>query len=194
MSKSAVIRLSKKNFFLLLICFLTLIGLCASIVPIQRMIYPVRFSNTVEEMAAQCDIPPSLIYAVIHTESKFDSAAVSSANAKGLMQITDETYFWAIKRAGEEASTHDPDDLYNPEINIRTGCYILVLLSEQFSNTETVLAAYNAGQGRVSKWLEDPACSHDGQTLVHIPYEETANYVHRVINTQKKYQTLYNIP
>lgn len=193
MSKSVIIRLSKRNFFLLFICFLILIGLCVSIVPIQRMIYPVRFSDTVEEMAAQCGIPPSLIYAVIHTESKFDSTAVSSANAKGLMQITDETYFWAIKRAGEEASTHNPDGLYNPEINIRAGCYILVLLSEQFNNTETVLAAYNAGQGRVSQWLKDPACSNDGQTLVHIPYEETANYVHRVINTQKKYQTLYNI-
>lgn len=193
MSKNIVIRLPKKKLFLLLICILALIGLCASVLPIQRMIYPIHFRDIVEEMATQFDIPPSLIYAVIHTESRFDSAAISSANAKGLMQITDETYLWALRRAGEEVTALNPDNLYNPEINIHTGCYILVLLSEQFDNIETVLAAYNAGQGRVNQWLQDPTCSIDGQTLIHIPYEETANYVRRVINTQKKYQTLYNI-
>lgn len=194
MRKGFVLHLSKKRLILFLIALLVFALVGVLIRPIQRSIYPIRFRETVEETAEKCSIPPSLIYAVIHTESKFDSAAMSSANAKGLMQITDETYLWAIKRAGEAASTHDPDDLYDPEINIRTGCYILVLLSEQFDNIETVLAAYNAGQGRVNKWLKDPACSNDGQTLTHIPYEETANYVHRVINTQKMYQKLYNIP
>ena len=159
--------------------------------PIAKLIYPMKYSESVEAMSVQCNLPPSLIYAVIYTESKFNPDATSSANAKGLMQITDDTYRWACKRAGEESTT--PDDLYAPDSNIRIGCYVLSLLYEQFNETETVLAAYNAGQGRVREWLKDPNYSKDGVTLYNIPYEETENYVRRVINTQKKYQKLYNI-
>ena len=57
-----------------------------------------------------------------------------------------------------------------------------------------MLAAYNAGQGRVHSWLSDPAYSDDGVTLHTIPYEETADYVRRVLRTQKRYQQIYNIP
>ena len=88
----------------------------------------------------------------------------------------------------------DPENLFIPQTNIRYGCYILTLLSQQFADTETVLAAYNAGQGKVSQWLKDPAYSEDGTILTHIPYEETEDYVRRVINTQHKYQKIYNIP
>lgn len=156
--------------------------------------YPLKYEDTVTKVAEEFDLDPSLVYAVIHTESKFDPEALSSANAKGLMQITDDTYFWALRRAGEEASTHDPDDLFVAETNIRTGCYILVLLSEKFDSMETVLAAYNAGQGRVQEWLDNPDYSKDGVTLEHIPYEETAEYIRRVLTAQKRYQQLYNIP
>ena len=158
---------------------------------IEKLIYPMEFVADVELNAEHYDFPPSLIYAIIHTESKFNPEAISTADAKGLMQITDDTYRWACKRAGEESTT--PDDLYNPASNIRIGCYVLSLLYEQFTETETVLAAYNAGQGRVREWLSDPAYSKDGKTLYNIPYEETENYVRRVINTQAKYQKLYNI-
>ncbi len=163
-----------------------------AIEPIERIIYPIEYQKQVQILSDEFDFSPSLIYAIIHTESKFDQHATSSAGAKGLMQITDDTYRWACKRAGEEAST--PDELYDPDTNLRVGCYVLSLLYEQFAETETVLAAYNAGQGRVREWLSNPAYSKDGKTLYNIPYEETENYVRRVINTQKKYQTLYNIP
>lgn len=175
---------------LAILLVLLILGYCA-IEPIQRAIYPIKYSDTVEEMAEQCNLPPSLIYAVIHTESKFDPSAISSAGAKGLMQITDDTHRWACKRGGVDASTSEK--LYDPDTNIRVGCYVLSLLYQQFPETETVLAAYNAGQGRVHEWLSDPSYSQDSETLTHIPYEETENYVRRVINTQKKYQAIYNI-
>lgn len=153
--------------------------------------YPMEYEDIVNQAAEEFSLSPSLIYAVIHTESKFDPSAVSSADAKGLMQITDDTYTWAMKRAGEHPTT--PEDLYDPEVNIRVGCYVLVLLSEQFDTVETVLAAYNAGQGRVREWLNDPNYSSDGVTLSHIPYEETAEYIRRVLTAQKRYQRLYAI-
>lgn len=153
--------------------------------------YPLKYEDTITAVAKEFDLDPSLVYAVIHTESKFDPNALSSANAKGLMQITDATYRWAQKRAGEKEST--PDDLFDPKFNIRCGAYILVLLSEQFENTETVLAAYNAGQGRVREWLDNPDYSSDGVTLSHIPYQETAEYIRRVLKTQQRYQQIYKI-
>ena len=159
---------------------------------VEKKLYPIVYEDIVMEMAEEYNLEPSLVFAVIRTESKFDKNAVSSAQAKGLMQITDDTFLWAQKRANQEEL--DSENLFIPRTNIQYGCYIITLLSQQFSDNETVLAAYNAGQGNVSQWLQDPAYSEDGVTLKHIPYEETEDYVRRVINTQKKYQKLYNIP
>lgn len=154
-------------------------------------IYPIKNDTFVETYAEEYGLDPSFVYAVIHTESKFDPDAVSPAGAKGLMQITDDTFRWAQQRCGENLT--DSDVLFQPATNIRYGCFILSFLSQEFEDTETVLAAYNAGRGRVQKWLSDPAYSSDGKTLSNIPYEETATYVRRVLTAQKRYQQLYNI-
>ncbi|MBQ8683194.1 MAG: lytic transglycosylase domain-containing protein [Clostridia bacterium] len=159
---------------------------------LQETLYPIRYADLVEEAAATYDVPISLVYAVIHTESEFDPDAVSSAEAKGLMQLTDETYHWALHRAGL-AEEYAPEDLLDPAINIRYGVYVLSLLREQFPHTETLLAAYNAGQGHVREWLADPACSADGKTLSTIPYPETETYIKRVLSAREQYQSLYDL-
>ncbi len=155
-------------------------------------IYPLEHQQLVEAAGQEHSIPTSLIYAIIHTESSFVETALSTAEAKGLMQLTDATFRWALNRAGE-SDRYTPEDLYDPAINIRYGVYVLALLREQFESTDTVLAAYNAGQGRVREWLKDPAFSADGVHLDSIPYKETADYVQRVTAAQKRYQTLYDI-
>lgn len=185
-------RATKTFFIFLLIALIVLPIILISSEPIQNQIYPLKYSTSVEAVAEKYNFPPSLIYAVIHTESKFNPNALSSANAKGLMQITDETYQWACRRIGQEAT--DSAALFDPETNIAYGGLILSLLRERFGDMETALAAYNAGQGKVTEWLKNPSYSQDRKTLTHIPYEETENYVRRVINTQEKYQKLYNIP
>lgn len=190
--KKRLRRATKTSLIFLLIALILLPIFLFSSEPIQNQIYPLKYSTIVESVAEEHRFPPSLIYAVIYAESKFNPNALSSANAKGLMQITDETYQWACNRIGKEAT--DSDSLFDPKTNITCGGLILRLLVDRFENIETALAAYNAGQGKVTKWLSDPAYSKDGKTLTHIPYAETENYVRRVINTQKKYQTLYNIP
>ncbi len=156
-------------------------------------VYPRQYTAEVTAASEKFGIEPSLIYAVIHTESRFRPQVTSSAGAKGLMQITDNTLEWALSRAGEKGK-YSPEDLYDPQVNIHYGVYVLTLLGEQFQNTETILAAYNAGQGRVSEWLADPAYSADGVHLDTIPYSETADYVERVQSARKLYQELYNIP
>lgn len=192
MTKGYVFRLSPKILILLSVVLAIVLLAVFLYQPIMRWIYPLRYESLVMEMADKQEIPPSLIYAIIYTESKFDKYARSSANAIGLMQITEDTYRWVCQRTGEEFL--EADSLYDPHTNITCGVALIRLLYERFSDTETMLAAYNAGQGNVSEWLANPAYSHDGVTLFHIPYEETEDYVHRVINTQKTYQKLYNIP
>jgi len=61
-------------------------------------IYPTDYQQEVETAASEFGVSPSLVFAVIHTESQFDAAAVSSAGAKGLMQLTNDTFQWALRR------------------------------------------------------------------------------------------------
>lgn len=151
--------------------------------------YPLHYSEHVSAYAAEFELPESLVYGVIHTESRFDPEAVSSAGAKGLMQITDPTFEWILSKLGETTG-----DVFDPQTNIRCGTKTLAILSDEFDHTETILAAYNAGIGNVTKWLSNSDYSHDGVTLHTIPFAETRDYVARVLQAQKMYQTLYEIP
>lgn len=154
-----------------------------------RSSYPLSYIDQVNFYADQFELPPSLVYGVIYTESHFDPDAVSSAGAKGLMQLMDSTFEWVLEMLGEEDG-----DVFDPETNIRCGTKVLDILNDELENTETVLAAYNAGIGNVRKWLQDSQYSNDGKTLHTIPFPETREYVMRVLEAQKMYQTLYEIP
>ena len=157
-----------------------------------KAVYPIQYADEVQAAADEFGIDPHLIFAIIHTESDFNPDALSSADAKGLMQLTDDTYQWAVERENTGAAA-DPQNLFDPAVNIRYGVYVLTLLGEQFHNVDTILAAYNAGQGRVREWLADPDYSKDGTTLHTIPYPETADYVRRVQQARRYYQRLYTI-
>ena len=157
-----------------------------------KAVYPIQYADEVQAAADEFGIDPHLIFAIIHTESDFNPDALSSADAKGLMQLTDDTYQWAVERENTGAAA-DPQNLFDPAVNIRYGVSVLTLLGEQFHNVDTILAAYNAGQGRVREWLADPDYSKDGTTLHTIPYPETADYVRRVQQARRYYQRLYTI-
>jgi soluble lytic murein transglycosylase len=156
-------------------------------------VYPLQFTDEVTAASEEFSVEPSLIYAIIHTESSFQPQATSSVGAKGLMQLTDSTLEWALSRAGEKGK-YSPADLYDPSVNIHYGVYVFSLIRELYDNTDTTLAAYNAGIGRVGGWLKDPAYSTDGVHLELIPYPETDEYVQRVLASRKQYQKLYNLP
>lgn len=185
-----------KKFACFCVFFMALIGgivgLSATYRYYMKALYPTHHADLVLDAAEEYKIEPSLIYAVIHTESHFDSAAVSPANAKGLMQLTDDTFRWALTRSGE-GSKYSAQDIFQPSINIRTGVYVLSLFREQFKETDTALAAYNAGQGRAEDWLKNPLYSADGVHLHTIPYPETEQYIQRVLTAQKRYQRIYHI-
>lgn len=176
---------------------LLLVALAASAVLLRfgcdrylRAAYPDTYRDTVLAAAEEYDLPPSLIFAVIHTESSFRPDAVSTAGAVGLMQVTEDTLDWAVMRTNGDTSL-TVNDLTDPTVNIHTGACVLSLLSDMFQNGDTVLAAYNAGMGNVKEWLSDSRYSADGVTLDAIPFEETDRYVAKVRHAQNIYQKLY---
>lgn len=183
-----MIRFIKKVFTLAVtLALLLTFGYCV----VLPRILPLKYQDVVERYAAENRLEESLVYAVIFCESHFEPEAVSSADAKGLMQVTKETGWWAAEQMGLSPETID---LTDPETNIRIGCWYLRWLYEKFDGVQdTALAGYNAGHGNVAKWLANEEMSRDGITLDEIPYEETKSYVKRVELAEKLYRLVYRL-
>ena len=182
--------------FLLLVVVAAAVGAVVYFSPIykevqKKIFYPTKYGDIVEQEAEKNDLDPNLVYAIIKTESGFDPMALSHAGAKGLMQLTDETFGWMIDVTGS-TEEYSAEDLYDPQINIKFGCVLLKRLMLYYENSDTALCAYNAGIGNVSGWLEDTEYSADGITLTKIPFPETENYIKKVNSALKMYRELYN--
>ena len=155
---------------------------------------PEEYAPYVEQYAAEYGVPTDLVWAVIKTESGFDSSAVSSKGAVGLMQMMPATFEWLTEDILRDY--HGVGMLYDPETNIKYGTYYLSRLYNRFSDWDTALAAYNGGEGNVSEWLKDKNYSDDGIKLKtdKIPdeFSETKNYVKKVNKALENYKKLYN--
>ena len=193
-SKRLPARVHVTAAILLLIPVLLAAALCIGVAMdetterVYNRFYPLKYVGLVELAAERWDIPQSVIYGVIHTESCFDENALSHANAIGLMQMTDDTYDWIYFLRREECPPHDTMGI--PAYNIDAGAFLLSWLYKQYGRWDTVYAAYNAGYARVNKWLEDPAISENG-VLVNIPINETAQYVKRCTEAEEIYREVY---
>jgi len=156
---------------------------------LEHAAYPREYEEYVAAASVRYGLPEALIYAVIRTESSFEAEAVSSADAMGLMQITRDTFFFVNSK--DKRGDLSLDLLFDPAVNIDTGAYFLSWLIRDFGNTDTAIAAYNAGRGNVRKWLSDDRYSRDGRTLYEIPFSETKNYVRKVNSAYDTYTELY---
>jgi soluble lytic murein transglycosylase len=146
----------------------------------QRARYPLRYEAIVRGHARNYDLPPTLLAAVIYTESKFDADARSGAGAVGLMQLLPETANGIAIRTGGDGFV--VSDLLDPEINIRYGAWYLRNLLNRYDDVSTALAAYHAGQGNVDRWR---------RAGVGIQFPETRAYVERVLDAQEVYADAY---
>ena len=150
------------------------------------------FNEIVENAANEYNFEPLLLYSLIRQESFFEGFIVSSAGAKGLMQIMPAT--------GEEISNllkwpvnYVESDLYRPMINIRMGASYLSRMRNYFEDDIfAALAAYNAGPGNVTNWLEK-ADNDPDLFLEIIPYEETRRYLRNIYTFYRIYETLYPV-
>ncbi|WP_339831586.1 transglycosylase SLT domain-containing protein [Paenibacillus sp. FSL R7-0272] len=136
---------------------------------------PTDFESLISQASAKYGVPESLIKAVIDTESGFNPNVVSSAGAKGLMQLMDGT------AAGLGVS-----DSFDPGQNIDAGTKYLSLQLQRFGGQEKMaLAAYNAGPGRLSRL----GVTNDNElmSMLHLLPVETQNYITKVERARSKY-------
>lgn len=188
----------KRNWLtlLLLLALLAAAGIWVLRVGLHKLDlarFPQKYTESVERAAAENGLDPLLVYTVIRTESGFDASAVSGVGARGLMQITDETFSWIkSKIAPGEAVTFD--DLFDPAVNIRFGAYYFAACMARYQNdVSTAAAAYHSGWGTVDKLLADAKYSADGRVLHTFPFEQMGLYVRKINRNYQKYQELYEI-
>jgi len=171
---------------IIFIVVLILVG----IKPLGRCFYTLKYNGFIAKYSTEYSLDPYLVASLIKAESNFNSNAKSQKNAFGLMQITDETGRWAAKEM--KIDNFNTELLYDPEFNIKMGCWYLKNLKTEFNgNMDVVLAAYNGGRGNVQKWLSSKDHSADGLNLYYIPFKETDKYVKKVNTNYKVYKFLY---
>lgn len=153
-----------------------------------RALYPLPYIDIITFYAHREGIDPLLVAAVTRVESKFYPYAQSEQGARGLMQLMPET----AKLAAEHLKLpYKPDLLFNPEYNLRLGCWYLAALLREFDNLPIALAAYNGGRGNVHSWLEEGIWDGSLQNLDKIPFGETREFVRRVLLNYRIYRFLY---
>lgn len=146
-----------------------------------RARYPLRYETIIRAHARTYDLSPTLLAAVVYTESRFDPDARSSAGAVGLMQLLPATAEGIAVRTGGDGFVQS--DLLDPEINVRYGSwYLRNLLQRYDGDIRVALAAYHAGQGNVDAWRERG---------VGIQFPETRHYVSKVLAAQRRYAEAY---
>lgn len=151
--------------------------------------YPFYFDAKIGEISAQRKLDKYFILAIIRAESGFDKNAHSWANAYGLMQIIPRTAKELAREINLDFS--NPEDLFEEEINLNLGIYYVSKLAKQYDNQkEYILAAYNAGPHRVSRWKK----YNNNETLdflaENIEFMQTRDYVKKVLKNYWIYSIL----
>ena len=168
----------------------------------------VRYSDPVLAAAARYQVAPSLIFAIIETESSFNPFAISSANAYGLMQIVPSTAGKDVYSRVKGLKGHPSADvLFDVEANIDIGAAYLHLLDDVYlknvadpqSREYATISAYNGGAGNVFRVFgsnrekalavmnaESPSVVYERLVNDH-PREETQRYLIKVLASQKSY-------
>jgi len=174
-----------------------------------------RYRESVAKYSAQYQVSPSLVFAIIRTESNFNPFAVSGAPAYGLMQLVPTSGGRAAyQRAKGVSQTPTPDYLFDPDHNIELGAaYLSVLSSNEFNAVDNqnsrdycVIAAYNTGPRNVTRVFAkdrnealsninglEPSALYD-RLRTSLPYAETRQYIVKVTNNRKRYMNIAAAP
>jgi soluble lytic murein transglycosylase len=156
---------------------------------VQELTLPLKHEDIIVQQASDKGVPADLIAGVIYAESRF-SDATSHAGARGLMQITPDTAQAIATRTG--GVNFRQEDLADPQINISYGTWYLRNLLDRYGDNVTLaLAAYNAGQGNVDKWIAEAEAKGEPLTIDAIPFAETRGYVHSVLEARADYRRKY---
>jgi len=157
-----------------------------------QCLYPRPYASTVERLEQRYTLPADLVYSVMRQESEFRPDARSHVGAVGLMQLMPGT---AERVARELALEHEGERLTQAEYNIELGAFYLGKLLGSFDQRVALaVASYNAGPHAVSRWLSGGKGLPLDIWAARIPYQETRNYLARVMSNWARYRYLSGGP
>lgn len=152
--------------------------------------YPRAFPELVAGNAKKTGTPELFVYAIMRKESDYHPFAVSRADARGLLQLIPSTSAQVAKRLGEKTF---PDQLFDPETNIRQGVAYLGDLLHRFRGQEALAAgAYNAGAGAMMRWCNRWGHRPLDELIELITYDQAREYIKRVLGIYARYRHLYD--
>lgn len=153
--------------------------------------YPIHYKEDIRKNSLTYQVDPFLVAAIIRVETNYKTGKESRKGALGLMQLMPDTAKWALEKAKlPDVSLDKLRD--EPSANIELGTWYLHTLSGEFGgNRAMMIAAYNAGPGKVKSWLEDGSWDGSEEQLKNIPFGETRHYVQRVIYYYNQYVEIY---
>jgi soluble lytic murein transglycosylase len=153
--------------------------------------YPIVYRTELLANARKRNIDPRFLLAIMKQESTFRAGIKSPAGARGLLQLVFDTALKYNKAAGYP--NLQPDDLYNPSINIAVGSEYVAELKDEFGGLyEAIAASYNGGEDNAARWLARSKPKDPGIFTSEIGFAETKAYVGKVMNNYRVYQDLYD--
>jgi soluble lytic murein transglycosylase len=156
---------------------------------VREVTLPLRHDDIIRQQAADKGVGADLIAAVIYEESRFRDQT-SHAGARGLMQITPDTADFIARRSG--GVLFEQTDLATPQVNIAYGTWFLRYLLDHYDGNDTLaVAAYNAGQTNVDRWVREAGGAEEFDSARHIPFPETRAYVANVEERRGDYREHY---
>lgn len=181
--------LRKKRVLLLL--FIGFTGVLFLTTNWMSWFYPIAYKDEIRKHSKTYEIDPFLVAAIIRAETNFKTGQESRKGAIGLMQLMPDTAKWAMEKAKLPDVSMDRLK-HEPSANIELGAWYISSLSRQFDgNLMAVIAAYNAGPGKVQSWLKKGAWDGTEDGIKDIPYGETRHYIQRVMHYYNQYQEIY---
>lgn len=152
-----------------------------------RILFPESYWETIVAESKKNGLDPYLVASLIRQESEFNPSAISRANAYGLMQMLPSV---GRQMAREEGlGSIEPRQLLDPILNIRLGTRYLKQTLDKFGGVaEYALAAYNAGDSRVTDWQAAGPYQGIDEFVESIPFTETREYVQAIVRNQDIYR------
>ncbi len=155
-----------------------------------EILYPLNYWTVISAEAQKRGVDPYLVASIIRQESGFEPTTVSNAGAVGLMQIMPEEAQAIAARAGIEGVTRA--SLFHPMVNIEVGvAEFSQKLADMRGNPVLAVAAYNAGEEPVGKWIAHTPIGDIDLFVESIPYAETRLYVKTVTRNRFEYRRIY---
>jgi soluble lytic murein transglycosylase len=156
-------------------------------------LFPKPYWTDLRKYSQLNGLDPYLVASLIRQESEFNPAAVSRANAVGLMQLLPSVGKHVAREI--KLKSYNPSQLYTPAVNMQLGTrYFKSMVDKYGGQLEYALAAYNAGTDRVGDWLEQEHYRDPQEFVESIPFTETREYVQAILRNETLYQRLYGTP